>query len=101
MLEIDELPGAPLDASAVFHAEYLAKAIDALLGEGDHLTIQMPHADSDHDDWRRAVARDLARKFAPKRANILGGGSHRARDEMLAYLRGASGVTGQYLPLDE
>ncbi len=57
----------------------------------------MPAAPYDHADWRRAVARDLARAYAPKRVNVVGGNDLAAT---LDYLAGAPGVTGQYLPLD-
>ena len=101
LLRIEDLPEAPLDASATFYAKHLNNAIAALEGDADHLVVVLPAALSDHDDWRRALARDLARKFAPKRAVVLGGGGEAAREAMLLYLRGAPGVTGQYLPLHE
>ncbi len=101
VLRIDQLPKAPLDASAAFHALHLTKAVASLEGDADHLVLILPTALSDHDDWRRALARDLARKFAPKRVAVLGGGSSTAIESMLAYLRGAPGVTGQYLPLHD
>ena len=100
-LKVDNLPAEPLDAAAAFHAEHLHSAIAALEGGADHLTIVLPPSPTDHDDWRRAVARDLARKYAPKRVNVLGGGSEEAVQSMLAYLRGAPGITGQYLPLHD
>lgn len=101
VLRVVELPQAPLDASAVFHADHLDEAMAALEGEAGELAIVLPPAASDHDDWRRALARDLARKYAPKRANVLGGGSEAATEAMLAYLRAAPGITGQYLPLHD
>jgi hypothetical protein len=100
-LKVDNLPAEPLDAAAAFHADYLNSAIAVLEGRADQLTIILPSSPTDHDDWRRAVARDLARKFAPKRVNVLGGGSEEAVQSMLAYLRGAPGITGQYLPLHD
>jgi hypothetical protein len=101
VLQIEELPAAPLDASAAFHTKYLDAAMATLEGDADHLVLSLPPAPSDHDDWRRALARDLARKFAPKRAIVLGGGDQTACEDMLVYLRGAPGVTGQYLPLHD
>lgn len=100
-LRVEHLPAEPLDAAAEFHRAHLNPAIAALKGASDYLTIVLPPALSDHDDWRRAIARDLARKFAPKRVNVLGGGGEEAVRSMLAYLRGAPGVTGQYLPLHD
>jgi len=58
-------------------------------------------ASLDHNDWRRGIARDLAREFAPVRINIVGGGAQHAREEALAYLRDAPGITGQYLALND
>ncbi|NNF94575.1 MAG: hypothetical protein HKP43_10735 [Altererythrobacter sp.] len=100
-LKVEHLPAEPLDAAATFHREHLDPAIAALEVAAANLTIILPPAPSDHDDWRRSIARDLARKFAPKRVNVLGGGGKEAVQSMLAYLRGASGVTGQYLPLHD
>jgi len=60
----------------------------------------MPLAPYDHVDWRRAVARDLARAAAPARVNLIAGDDQRAIVAALAFLEDARGVTGQYLPLD-
>ena len=101
VVRIEELPEAPLDASVQFHADHLTKAIAELRGESDQVVLILPAAASEHDDWRRAIARDLARKFAPKSAVVIAGGSESAQTAMLAYLRGAPGITGQYLPLHD
>jgi len=101
VLRIDELPESPLDASSAFHAIHLKEAVATVEGDPDLLVLILPPAQSDHDDWRRALARDLALKYAPKRAVVLGGGGEAAREAMLVYLRGAPGVTGQYLPLHD
>ena len=101
IVRIETLPEAPLDACATFHSKYLSDAVAALEGEADEMVIVLPLAASDHDDWRRALARDLARKYAPKRANVLGGCDSEAIEGMLIYLRAAPGITGQYLPLHE
>ncbi|MDJ0977067.1 MAG: hypothetical protein QNI87_00860 [Erythrobacter sp.] len=61
------------------------------------LTITLPPAGSDHDAWRRALAGDLAREYTPKRVNIAAGKEGKALDTILAYLRDAPGVTGQYI----
>lgn len=97
-----EIPAAnPLDAATDFFRNHLDRAQKALEGNADSLVIMLPSATSDHDDWRRAVARDLARQYAPKRVNLLGGGDFMAVEAMLAYLRAAPGVTGQYCPLND
>jgi hypothetical protein len=102
VLEIEELPTSGLDASAAFHANHLDKA-RALLDEPQTtaLAIVLPAAGPDHDDWRRTLARDLARAATPKRVNVIGGSDRGAIDETLAYLRDAPGVTGQYLATHE
>ncbi len=100
-LKIDALPSSPSAAASQFYTDHLP-VISARLASGlGHLTLLLPVASVDHDDWRRAAVRDLAREYAPSRVNCLGGGSESARSEALAYLRDAPGVTGQYLPLHD
>ena len=98
VLAIDELPESSLDASTAFHSQHLASA-RALLEEPETsaLAIALPPAGPDHDDWRRALARDLARAHTPKRVNVVGASGKAARNALLAYLGDAPGVTGQYL----
>lgn len=101
VLAIGSLPESGIDASAAFFADYLLDARCILSeGEVDALAIVLPPAPGDHDDWRRALARDLAREYAPKRVNVIGG-SGTAVDETLAYLGNAPGVTGHYCPLHD
>jgi hypothetical protein len=99
---IEALPDSPLDASAAFFADHL-NASRALLEDADTkaLAIVLPAAGTDHDDWRRSLARDLAREFSPKRVNVVGKGADDALDRALIYLGNAQGVTGQYCPLYE
>lgn len=96
VLDCRALPEDALGAAARFHAEYLPE-VAGLLEGADALVITMPAAPYDHADWRRAVARDLARANAPKRVNVVGGNNVAAT---LEYLASAPGVTGQYLPVD-
>lgn len=100
-LEIAALPDAPIDAAQAFHRDFLPRAREMLDRGCESLVIVLPPAAAAHDDWRRAIARDLARAYAPRRVNCLGGGSADARKAMLAYLRAAPGITGQYLPLHD
>lgn len=100
-LRVEVLPPAPLDAAAEFHRAQLDHARELITGENDSLAIILPAAPKGHDDWRRALARDLARAYAPKRVNVLGGSDAAAISDMLAYLRDAPGITGQYLPLHD
>lgn len=94
------MPPGALEAAAAFHAEYMAQVKQAVAGECQALVIVLPAAPYDHDDWRRAAARDLARSLAPIRVNIVAGDGEEAVAATLSYLAGASGVTGQYLKTD-
>lgn len=100
-LRIQTLPQGPLDAAAAFHRDYLEAARSALQDDAQSLAIILPAASVDHDDWRRAIARDMAREYAPRRVNLLSGADSEAVSVMLAYLRDAPGVTGQYLALHD
>ncbi|MEP5937407.1 MAG: Rossmann fold domain-containing protein [Erythrobacter sp.] len=101
VLTIESLPPAPIDAASRFHDEFIPQARQLLDGDFGALAIVLPLAASDHDDWRRAIARDLARAFAPKRVNVTSASAQGAIAPMLAYLRDAPGVTGQYLAMHE
>ncbi|GMN02716.1 Rossmann fold domain-containing protein [Erythrobacter sp. MTPC3] len=102
VLAVGELPDGGIEASAVFHEKYLTQAQAALADDSvTALAITMPAAPSSHDDWRTALARDLARAHSPKRVNVVGGPQGEAMDAALAYLGDAQGVTGQYCPLHE
>ena len=101
MLEVTSLPKSALDAATHFHAEILPQARELIGRETAGLTIHLPAADYDHDDWRRGAVRDLARAFAPKRVNLLAGGDEAAVSQAGEYLASAPGVTGQLLNLAE
>ena len=98
IVRVDRLPPGALEAAEVFRGEYLP-AIRAHLQSGRSLTVALPSATHDHTDWRRAMARDLARAYAPARINFIAGGNIAAIRDAENYLAGADGVTGQYLPL--
>ena len=91
---VSDLPTSALEASAHFYAEHLQTALGAR-GEGD-LVIILPPASHAHTDWRRALARDLARECAPARVNVIAAGDEAQKSELLAYLADANGVTGHY-----
>ncbi len=94
---IEDLPQAAMDAAAQFHAQQFARLADAI-GEGvQAVAIVVPMAGHDHADWRRAVTRDLARQHAPVRINMVSGSNPERSNAVLAYLRDAPGITGQYL----
>ena len=99
VVRIDDLPEGALEATELFHCTLRAQ-LEAALAEADELAIILPHASHQHDDWRKAAARDLARADAPKRVNIVVGDDRQALSAALAYLKQAPGVTGQVLPLD-
>ena len=96
--EISDLPDCGIEASAAFTREHL-NAARALIGEADcdSLAIILPPAGRDHADWRRTLARDLARAHAPARVNVIAGHNDEELAGLLAYLGNAKGVTGHYL----
>ncbi|WP_379547476.1 Rossmann fold domain-containing protein [Qipengyuania sp. DSG2-2] len=100
VIETGELPSGALEAAAVFHETIAARVAQAAQDGASDVVLALPAAPYDHTDWRRTAARDLARAHAPVRVNVIGGGDAQARAATTAYLAGAHGITGQYLPLD-
>ena len=100
VIDCRDLPERATEAAAKFYADWLPRIERALRETNDDLVVLLPHGAFDHDDWRRAAARDLARAHAPRRVNVIGGVDAASREAAIAYLENASGVTGQYLPLD-
>lgn len=96
LYEVSDMPESSIAASAEFYNRHLEKARTALVGF-DALAIILPPADSDHSDWRRAIARDLARAHAPARVNVVAGPDGAEREALLNYLSDAKAVTGHYL----
>lgn len=94
--DVTGLPDDPLAAAAQFYARIVPD-----LGGDDDLTLVLPAADHTHTAWRLAAVQSLARARVPGRINAVAGGSEAARDAAIAYLGAASGLTGQYLPLDD
>jgi hypothetical protein len=87
-----------LEAHKAFFSDTLPQVRQAMNGATiASLTLVMPRASCDHDDWRRAVAGDLAREYAPKRFNIAAGAKGEPLDRVLQYLEDAPGVTGHYV----
>lgn len=99
VLRIVGLPTSAVDAAAEFYRVWAGPARDAFAGNADSLVLVMPAAGADHRDWRRCVARDLARELAPKRVNLIAGDDPAAICATLEYLARAPGVTGQILPV--
>ncbi len=101
-LAIGPLPDGALQAAGAFMAEHLEAARN-ILAEADTtaLAIVLAPAPHDHRDWRRALARDLARNTAPKRVNIVAGHPGEALEATLRFLADAPGVTGHYLVCHE
>jgi len=92
---VSDLPGSALEASAHFYAEHLQAASQAI-GQDD-LVIILPPADYKHSDWRRALARDLAREYTPARVNVIAARDDTQKLALIAYLSDAKGVTGHYV----
>ena len=96
-LEVAGLPDAPLDAATAFMALYLSQARALIEADGaSALAIILPPAPKSHADWRRALARDLAREYAPKRANVVAGVTGEGCEAILQFLSDAPGLTGHY-----
>nr|WP_298926665.1 hypothetical protein [uncultured Erythrobacter sp.] len=99
VLIVETLPESGIAASAAFFAKHLEDAKTKLSDdETNALAIVLPSAGSDHDSWRRALAGDLAREYAPKRVNIIASADEDAAQTLIDYLKNAPGVTGQYCP---
>jgi hypothetical protein len=97
LMRVGPLPGDALDAASLFHADALPRLrelADAVV------TCLFEPADHSHTDWRRAAIQSLAREFAPRRINGVASDDESAIAAAEAYLTGAEGLTGQYLPLD-
>ena len=90
-----------LDAASAFHANALPQVLQRASATPDSIAVVLPPAPYDHADWRRAVARDLARRCAPVRVNLVAGSDRDGTDAACAYLARAHGVTGHYLILEQ
>ncbi|MEW4448395.1 Rossmann fold domain-containing protein [Qipengyuania sp. JC766] len=91
----------PVQAAARFLADELPAVIAKLLGGADVL-VAFPVAGWEHTDWRRTLARDLARGHAPeRRVNVTATDDAQALAALVAFLDRTPGVTGQYLPLHD
>ncbi|MDP3908138.1 Rossmann fold domain-containing protein [Novosphingobium sp.] len=96
VLRITDLPPEPLAAAAQFHGEVVAT-----LPHDADLLLVFPPADHTQREWRAAAVAALARAHAPRRINAVASDSDAGIASALAYLSGAAGITGQYLPLDD
>ena len=100
VFQLTGLPASALEAAAAFHVRHMP-ALNALLADAPaSVVIVLPSASYEHEGWRRAVVRDLARAHAPVRVNMLAGDDAQAVVAALAYLEQAPGVTGQLFDLD-
>ena len=96
VITVTVLPPGSLDASQAFGEKWLPK-IREQLSAGADVTALLPPATYDHADWRRALVRDLARAYAPRRVNFICGTGEQSLGETATFLKNAPGVTGQYL----
>ena len=98
VLKVEGLAPNAIEAAAAFHARWMPQAL-GMLADAPALLLQLPAAPYDHDDWRRAAIRDLARRSTPHRANMIAGGDAAAIASAVRFLENAPGVTGQLLKL--
>lgn len=96
-IEARELPAAPLDAAAAFHARILP---EARREAGNDIVVLFDPADHTHLHWRTAAVEELAREAAPCRVNGAVGGASADVKAMCDYLDNAPGVTGQLFVVD-
>ena len=97
VIEVADLPGDALSSAAAFHATYVVRA-EEVLANHDAVLFILPDADYEHTDWRRGAVRTLARRYAPKRVNMIAASDFAAIEAMTDYLGRAKAITGQYLP---
>jgi hypothetical protein len=101
LLSVGPLPQDALAAAGQFHANMLPAIVEALQStSAPHFTLVFAPADHTHRNWRLAVVQGLAREHAPLRVNAVESDDDVAIAAAAAYLAGADGVTGQFLPLD-
>ncbi len=101
VVAIDDLPPAPLDAAHQFHAVHVPRIRDELGdGPGANLVLAFAAAGPEHRAWRLAAIQELAREWAPRRANAVAGGDGPAREAAIAFLDENPGITGQLLILE-
>lgn len=94
VLRVGQLPDDPQGAAAAFYASA------PQVPEAGDLVLLFGAAGAAHRDWRLAAVRDLARAAAPAaRVNAVVAGDEAALAEVLAYLAGAPGITGQLFEL--
>lgn len=100
LFAVEDLPAAPLAASATFHARELPRLLAAFAQTRDCVTVVFPPADHTHRGWRVAAVQSLAHARAPRRVNAVASDDPVAIAAAAGWLAGADGVTGQYWPLD-
>ena len=98
-ITVDELPSDPLAAGSMFQEHWLSR-IEHILESGEDALVAVSPAEHSHHEWRRTMAVGLARKYTPRRCNIVAGETA-AIGALEHYLRAAPGITGQYLECDD
>ena len=93
-IDARDLPDSPLDAAAAFSVRIVPAVRQAA---GSHCVVLFDHADHTHRAWRRSMVEELAREAAPARVNGIVGPDGSAVEDVVAYLEGAPGITGQVL----
>ncbi len=98
-IAIDDLPDAPLDAAATFHAEYVTGVLKQA-NSVDVMVLIFPPADHAHHGWRLASVQDLARTAAPVRVNAIVGADDAGIAKAADWLETAPGITGHVLRIE-
>lgn len=99
-IAIGDLPDAPLDAAATFHAEHVTDVL-ARAKSVDVTTLTFAPADHTHRSWRLAAVQELARAVAPARLNAVAGAAEAGLAKAADWLESAPGVTGHLLAIED
>ena len=100
LFRVGALRHGALDAAAAFHSDVLPKVRESLGAQAEGFVLLFEPAAHEHRAWRLAMVQQLARDHAPHRVNAIESDNEVAIAAAHAYLAGAEGVTGQYMPLD-
>lgn len=99
-IAVGDLPDAPLQAAAAFHASHVTDILAQAKGV-DVTTLLLPPADHTHRNWRLAVVQEMARVVAPARLNAVAGADQTGLVKAAGWLEGAAGVTGHLLAIED
>jgi hypothetical protein len=90
----------PIDAAKDF-LDRIVPQVRSAIGAGElSACVLFDSADYTHRAWRLAAVQSLAREAAPGRVNAIAAADDASLRAAIDFLETATGVTGQYLPLN-